>query len=489
VIINQKTIKTITETKYLSTENASRYRAIMRIFYEKSQIAEFLLYKEEIYNIMKENFTDYTLELCDYDLEQLKLWGNIEYSQDTKSALTIEEFKNKKYRYAITDYGIEIERFVKRLENLHVESGSLEPKLFDKICEILSILPIITSKDEEDISSWWDDLNNSFNKLSTNYQDFLRQNNEAKIEELLKSDSFIIYKNKVKSFLSEFIKSFQNSAYKIENILKEVTSEDKKYIVDVLHNHRKRTVINDSEFDFPYYDEINSGKLESIISWFIGSNEKPAEGRNLTYASNNIINKLLKYADSIFDFKTSSAIRKDEYKYIAKLFSQVKDIDEAHQLSASIIGVSEIESFSHIEKSTDGVNVSPYELIPNILDLKVRNRNQKQETKRIAIKDKTHQKQIQYAKYLEELEAEKQILKKLISNKKIIVNNLTNLKTIERRFILKLITNYNYLKDLRYIKDNEYNITYNIEFSEDKFDLICEDGILEMFCCTINIGD
>ena len=41
----------------------------------------------------------------------------------------IEEFKNKKFRYQMSEYSVEIERLVIRLENLFVEGASLEPTL------------------------------------------------------------------------------------------------------------------------------------------------------------------------------------------------------------------------------------------------------------------------------------------------------------------------------------------------------------------------
>ena len=40
-----------------------------------------------------------------------------------KGFTSIEEFKNKKYRYQLTDYSVEIERMVIRLENLSIEGG------------------------------------------------------------------------------------------------------------------------------------------------------------------------------------------------------------------------------------------------------------------------------------------------------------------------------------------------------------------------------
>lgn len=60
-------------------------------------------------------------------------WKNLNTIQDTRKVASIEEFKNKKYRYQMSEYSVEIERLVMRLENLFVEGASLEPTLLERI--------------------------------------------------------------------------------------------------------------------------------------------------------------------------------------------------------------------------------------------------------------------------------------------------------------------------------------------------------------------
>ena len=117
--INDKLTKQILETKYLNVENTNRYRPIMRIFFEHYEKLDYWLYKEQVYNELKDNidFANYSLELCEQDLNQLVLWQSLTYFQDTDNVLTIDEFKKKKFRYQMTDYANEIEGFVKRLES------------------------------------------------------------------------------------------------------------------------------------------------------------------------------------------------------------------------------------------------------------------------------------------------------------------------------------------------------------------------------------
>ena len=131
----EKLTKQISETKYLNAENSYRYRPIMRCFYKNYEQLEYWLYKEDVYRELKENdiFKDYTLEDCERDLETLTEWMSLAKIQDTKNATSIEEFKNKKFRYQLTEYATVIERMTISLEEMKIKTASLEPKLFDRI--------------------------------------------------------------------------------------------------------------------------------------------------------------------------------------------------------------------------------------------------------------------------------------------------------------------------------------------------------------------
>ena len=133
--IYEKLIKQIPETKYLCTENSYRYRPIMRTFYKFYEKLDYWLYKEDIYNELKENelFENYTMEECERDLETLTEWLSLEEMQDTTNVTNIDDFKYRKKRYQLTEYAVEIERLTLFLEDMEIKTASLEPTLFDQI--------------------------------------------------------------------------------------------------------------------------------------------------------------------------------------------------------------------------------------------------------------------------------------------------------------------------------------------------------------------
>ena len=101
--VTDKLTKALTEAKYLNADNVSRYRCIMRIFFENYEKLRYWLYQEEVYAQMVQDpfFAEYKLEQCQQDLAMLVEWKNLNTIQDTRKVSSIEEFKNKKFRYHV----------------------------------------------------------------------------------------------------------------------------------------------------------------------------------------------------------------------------------------------------------------------------------------------------------------------------------------------------------------------------------------------------
>ena len=194
--ITDKITKSISETAYLTKENTKRYRPILRFFYLQNQKMNFMLYKEDVFNEFagKQGFEDYTLEQCDSDLTTLTEWKNLIAIQDTSVAYTLEEFKNKKYRYQLSDFAVKIESLVIELENLHIEGASLEPTLIERIKEEIAQINSIVNENETKVNGWWENLNADFKRLNDNYQGYIKSFYNIRMEEIAQSSKFIATK-------------------------------------------------------------------------------------------------------------------------------------------------------------------------------------------------------------------------------------------------------------------------------------------------------
>ena len=127
--------KPVKEATYLNTENSQRYRTIIQIMFKKYEQMKYWILKEEIYEIIKNiyGFENYTMDNLKQDLDSLEYWGNVITMQDTKKTRTLEEFKNRQFRYQISSVTIELERALIKIQNQkHTSRGSLEVSLIEK---------------------------------------------------------------------------------------------------------------------------------------------------------------------------------------------------------------------------------------------------------------------------------------------------------------------------------------------------------------------
>ena len=312
----EKLTKQIDEFKYLTAENSYRYRPIMRVFYYHYERLEYWLYKEDVFRELKENtiFNDYSIEECERDLEQLAEWFSLTKMQDTKNATSIEEFKNKKFRYQMTEYATEIERLIIALEEMEIKTSSLEPKLFDRIRISISKIEQIQNMTDEEVNELWTNLNDDFTKLNENYQDFLKKFNEPTSEELLQSTLFLQFKNEIIKYLREFIKGYQRNIYLIKDSIQNISSETIEKFLTKLNEHHKTSALLNKNFDLSYFKEVNKSKINSIFKWFINNNQK-SEGEKLMDTTDGIIVKITKYASSLIDLRGNMTNRREEYKH------------------------------------------------------------------------------------------------------------------------------------------------------------------------------
>lgn len=89
---------------------------------------------------------------------------------------------------------MEIERLVLRLENLFIEGASLEPTLLELDRINISRFPQMVDEDLNKVYTWWNDLNNDFVRLNQNYQDYIRDLNSVKAEEMMHTKEFLVFK-------------------------------------------------------------------------------------------------------------------------------------------------------------------------------------------------------------------------------------------------------------------------------------------------------
>lgn len=440
--INSSLIKPITETKYLTSENCWRYRAILRFFYLQYEKIKYWMYKEEVFEELRQStiFSSYTIEMCQQDLESLVAWGNLVPVQDTSRAATIEQFKNKQFRYQMSEYSVEIERLTVKLENLFVEGASLEPTLFERIRDHITKINNIASADPKLVASWWRDLNTDFKRLNQNYQDYIRSFYSKKAEDMMKTLEFIVYKDTLIEYLRDFVKGLQRNAHTIESVLRQVSEGTVGEILNKSFIFEKSIPRLEIEVSDEVLQDSINGKWNNFKEWFMGTPSRESEASKIYDITNEIIRKITRYASQIAESRTSAVNRKEEYRKLCDMFVSCKEIDEAHKLSATVFGMFNSRHIkAEMERVTESANSSIYDEGPVVMEIRPKVRGYSERSSRTPIRFRTDQKKKMLEIYIGRLEEEKLVLDSYTNNSIIDFSGLPVIPKHARITLLKWI--------------------------------------------------
>jgi uncharacterized protein (TIGR02677 family) len=440
--IYDKLIKPIKEVNYLRVDNVARYRIIMRYFFNEYEKINYWLNKEDVYSMMIQikEFENYTKDQCVQDLQSLVDWGNLIADQDNKKVKTIEDFKNRQFRYQLSEYSVEIERMTIKLEHLEVEGSSLEPTLLERIYKTLKELEIIKKKQENEIHGWFNYLMTDFIRLNQNYQDYIKTLNSAKAEELMKTEAFLLYKDKLISYLRTFVKTMQETGTLITLQLQSISKEDMEDIFLKATEYelsipRLDIQLNEEEVLKNYKD-----KWTSLYKWFVGENDYNEMDR-LNDITNEIIRKITRYAQQIVEMNNRGSNRKEQYHHIAEIFLKCKDINEAHCLSAYVFGVSDCLHLNHINpRLTDNIDGGVYEENPSSLSFESHSRIMTKKAVRKPAKDYSLEKKMQQIQIEKELQEKKDKISKLINDNIIDFSTLPKIDSDVRQTLLNWLS-------------------------------------------------
>lgn len=486
--INEKLVKPVHEAKYLDVENSDRYRSIARLFYLNYEKLKYWMYQEEVYEELTEDsyFSGYTMEQCQQDLETLTNWGNLATIQDTRRVSTIEEFKNKKFRYQLTETTVEIERMVIRLENLFIEGASLEPTLLERLRFSLGKIEEITGSDTEKIYGWWNDLNNDFIRLNQNYQDYMRELNSVKAEEMMKTKEFLVFKDRLIEYLRTFVKNLQINVSAIEQNLRKVQEETVKYVLEQVTSYEMSIPRIEVEVDEKQIYEKMKGRWENIQKWFAGANGTESEAMKVFDTTNEVIRKITRYANRLSEQNNSGANRREEYRKLSAMFAKCRDIGEAHKLSAVVFGVEKpLHLKGDFPRQTESINSGVFEEAPQEILLQPRVRNYKEKSKRSGIQDRTKEKEAVRQAMLLRLEEERRLLKSYIKNDRLEFASLPEIEPQVRDVFLTWLSKG--LENKSHQAKTEDGQVFSIILEEpDKTCVLkCTDGTFRMPAYTI----
>ena len=481
--VTDKLTRPLTEVKYLNADNVDRYRSIMRIFYENYEKLRYWMYQEEVYAEMTADpyFADYRLEQCQQDLAMLTEWKNLNTIQDTRKVASIEEFKNKKFRYQMSEYSVEIERLVLRLENLFVEGASLEPTLLERIRINVEKFSGMDGQDAGTVYTWWNDLNNDFIRLNQNYQDYIRDLNSVKAEEMMRTKEFLIFKDKLVEYLRNFVKGLQKNVGCIEETLRLLDPGLLERVLKKVNDYEMSIPRMDVEVSREMIEEKTMGRFENIRNWFVAEGGQENEAGRLFDATNEIIRRITRYAAQLSEKNALGANRREEYRKVAEIFLKCEDLSEAHRMSAMVFG---LEKPFHLkalaDRETDSMNQSVYEEAAAEIILKPRIRSYGEKSKRTSIRDTAREKAQARREAVEQMKKDWERIGELEKNGRIDFDSLPVIEARVREILLKWLSDALEDSDHSARTEDGREFVLDMDHMDEQCVVHCEDGNFTM---------
>ena len=480
-----KYLQSLQETSYLTAGNVTQYRRIMRMFYNEYEKMHFQLYKEDVFELLKaySEFEDYTMDQLKNDLNSLVEWKNLTPIQDPKRVYTIADYKNKQFRYSMSEYAVEIERLTVKLESLFMETGGISSNLFARINEALDAAEEIKKRPLKNVNEWWRNLQEDFKRLNQNHQDYLREFYSGRADKVLKSVDFILHKDLFITYLKDFIQELQMNSTKIESTLKRVSALVEDEVLDLVIKSELEIPHPNSEHKEALESNINEnvrGKWKALKNWFVSYGSRPSESSQVMEITNEIIRKIIQNAALIVQLQNWGISRKDDYQKFITLFLNCENTDEAHKLAAHVFGIQNVQHFKvNGERSTDSINSSTYDEEPIEYVLKPHNRTYRPRIDKEGFENKSMEKLAQRTMYLQQVEEDKRMVMKYIKDNRLEIAAIEDcISEVTRITLLRWISAANTTSTKK--GHTEYGQEYTIVKGNELCTLKCEDGDLVM---------
>ncbi|TQS75901.1 TIGR02677 family protein [Ornithinibacillus gellani] len=477
----QKNFEKVAEVSYLAADNYERYRAIMNFFYKQHRQMNDLLYRKDILEYMHSLYAqnEYAEKELEQDLHALTSWGNIVPRQEMSEPKSIQEYKNKHFRYQITETSIALEEMMDKLENSSGKSrGSLDKNTFERLLNSLTLLQ--SENDSVKLLNTWDDVQTHFTNIKNNTSDYIGYLHSDQAEAVMQTEAFLVFKDKFIFYLRDFIVTMQNTADRIQKEITNVSEDRLETIFQLVVDKEKKipsTALNG--FDEKGLRIEFFGIWQSIRAWFISDDNKTSEYSSLIKQTTYAISKMTRMIQRFSDRRQQYQSRKKDYIKLAKWFYQCEELDEVHRLSAIMFGAAHTKHFYADPLETSNKHSDLWEVAPSHHQTEPRIRAYRTRTKAASFQRKSTAKRELLEGILEERAVLENQMKGLIQDQKIDLGIHQTVPIAIRKVFLRWLS-LTYQQEKRAISTEFGFQVKTIIYPERRIKLESEDGILTM---------
>ena len=222
----------ITLFNYLTpiSERIDWYRAIMRIFLQRSRAYRYQLTAQDVLDSLHTSQIygeqEYFLESCKNDLGRLVTWGNLTTLYDTSRVTTITDFRSPVLLYQATQEALAIENFLAEQARIGASEGGLYQGDLPRIWEALQQLDgwlrqdrtTLTSERSQEIAEQWRVAFTTWERVTSDAAQYLGSMNRSS-QQAINIETFLAYKNVVVLYVQSFAQQLVDYSNTIRMLL------------------------------------------------------------------------------------------------------------------------------------------------------------------------------------------------------------------------------------------------------------------------------
>lgn len=316
-------------------ERTDYYRAIMRVFYQRSRAYRYQLSAQDVLEAVQQELRQaYHLENCKTDLESLVRWGNLTTLYDTGRVTTIADLRSPILRYQASSEALEIEAFLASHAHIGSSEGALRQGDLPLLDELLRQLDAWLQEDRslytpehcQEIAEQWQRAFTTWEHVTHDAAQYLGSMNQS-AQQIADLTTFLTYKGIVVTYIQSFAQQLVQHSNALRALLVNWRASGKSARLLEIITSTPPPIQTQAEHLALWHEDIHE-QIEALQDWFL----QPSNVALFSKAANDAIQKVVHRASSL------SASMRPQTDYVSML----------QTLAAQMMHIDDLETAQHL---------------------------------------------------------------------------------------------------------------------------------------------
>jgi uncharacterized protein (TIGR02677 family) len=348
---NETGLRTHTVFAHVLMKNAELYRAILEVFVRsREQFITHLRPAEVARSVDRDQ------EEVENALRQLRLWGNLEATQDNAEQASLEEFYRVHLLYALSLSGEAAERALAVFEETLHQPGELQTAALRDITEFLEAIRVLLESAEPDVAKLHTQLltlTERFRTLTNRAQAFMRDLQSTIQLHGVSVEQFLEYKQLLIDYLERFLGDLVLATNEISQKILLLER------VGIRHQFRAvaQRALTDALVRTIEMEERETarwaGLWHGFRRWFLGEAGGTSQAEILRARAREAIPALLFTLQNINDQRVTRSDRFTDWQTLALWFAEAPTEEDTHRLWRAAFGLAPARHLQINEETLD----------------------------------------------------------------------------------------------------------------------------------------